>query len=151
MRGICPLFQLLFTISNVKPLQILADIKSSSDTGALTDTSSAIAADAIFIEDNLRRANFAGANLSGADLTNTSLQDSIIIGITYQVGFLQCEDADFEDALIDDEGLSNQLSERKAKNVPAALKSRKELMDELQRRGVSSSIIENVLHRTSLH
>ena len=97
---------------------------------------------------DLSLVNLSGAKLYGANISYSQLRFSIIVGVEHES--LELEESNFKDAIIDDEDLSNHLSEREAKNVPPALKSKKELRDKLQKRGVSSSIIEHVLSRSVL-
>ena len=58
--------------------------------------------------------------------------------------------ADFKDAIIDDENLSIQLSNGKAKNIPAAVKSKGELRKKLEGRGLSEDYINALVSRSSL-
>jgi hypothetical protein len=60
------------------------------------------------------------------------------------------QSADFKDAIIDDDRLSKYLSERKAKNVPLAVKSKKELKEKLEKSGLSSSLVQEALSHSIL-
>lgn len=67
------------------------------------------------------------------------------MGVKYDINSLICEGADFKDAIVDDEELSSQLRERKAKNVPPAAKNKKELREKLKNSGLFPSLVEDVI------
>jgi hypothetical protein len=97
---------------------------------------------------NLLNANLLNANLLNANLSGAKLHSSIIIGARYQDNDLKCVDADFnDDAIIDDENLSIQLSKGGAINVPTAVKNKKDLRKELEERGLPAN---KFLYRSSL-
>jgi hypothetical protein len=106
------------------------------------------------IQDSNYYPNLSSADISKADLLHADLDSSIIIGVTYQVNDLKYADADFKDAIIDDERLSIQFSEGKAKNVSPTPKSKTELREKLEKlvkqRGFSSSFIEKAVSRSIL-
>jgi uncharacterized protein YjbI with pentapeptide repeats len=87
---------------------------------------------------NLSGANLSGANLSGANLSKAKLESSIIIAGKFddkiERGNL-CEDADFDNAIIDNESLRRYFHNNNAKNLPPAAKDKKELRETLEKRG----------------
>jgi hypothetical protein len=99
---------------------------------------------------NLSFANLSFANLSGANLSGADLRSSIIVGVIYYG--LKCVDADFKDTIIDHENLSTLLNNGSAKNVPPAVKNKKELRDKLRnhRAQLSTDVIDKILSRSSL-
>ena len=52
----------------------------------------------------------------------TSLQDSIMVGISCQPDFLECTAADFEGVIIDDEDLSKHLRKKSKKRTSCTKK-----------------------------
>jgi uncharacterized protein YjbI with pentapeptide repeats len=126
----------------------LSDAKLSDAKLSHADLSNAELAFLTFA--NLSHANLSGAYLSHADLSNANLNNSIIIRARYQGNDLKCENADFKDAIIDDENLSIQLSNGKAKNVPAAVKTKGELRKKLGSRELPDDLINQLLSHSSL-
>ena len=98
----------------------------------------------------LRSADVLRANLSDADLTNVKLHRSILAGVRHEPHYPLCEDADFKDAIIDDERLTIHLRDRGAKNVPASVKSKNDLKERLEKSGMSSSSVQEVLDHSKL-
>jgi uncharacterized protein YjbI with pentapeptide repeats/molybdopterin-guanine dinucleotide biosynthesis protein A len=98
---------------------------------------------------DLLAANLSGARLSDANLSYANLDSSIIIGVTDYV-YMKCKDADFINAIIDDERLSIQLRDGKAKNVPPTAKNKKELREMLEKRRVSPSVIDAAMSYSTL-
>jgi uncharacterized protein YjbI with pentapeptide repeats len=87
------------------------------------------------IEADLSNANLTGADLTGADLTGADLASSIIIGVKFNEGYLECKNANFDSAtVIDDEILARHFRNSNGKNVPPAVKDEKELRNKLEER-----------------
>jgi hypothetical protein len=83
-------------------------------------------------------------------LSNTHLT-SIIIGCK---GYreLTCENADFENAIIDDPLLTEYLTKNKAKNIPNAAVDKGELQKKLEERQyLSNEMIEELLASSHLN
>jgi hypothetical protein len=122
------------------------------------DLSNANLSGANLLGAKLYNANLSGANLIGAiivdtslpmaDFSNTKLNNSIIIGAS-NIGIGNFRDLDFSHAIIDDENLSLALNEL-AKNVPPAIKNRKDLRKDLEERGLSPNLIDEILSHSSL-
>lgn len=77
---------------------------------------------------NLSNADLSQANLTHANLTKANLDSSLILGAgmpTKEEDYPRCENANFENAIIDDEKLSKYLHNSNAKNVPPAVKDKK--------------------------
>jgi uncharacterized protein YjbI with pentapeptide repeats len=89
------------------------------------------------IDADLSWAKISNANLSNADLSGANLAHSIIIGLKFvdSEEFLLCKDANFNNAIIDDDKLSKHLRSIYGKNVPDALENKKELKKKLEHRG----------------
>jgi hypothetical protein len=110
---------------------------------------------------NLTNADFSFANLSNAyllksnltytKLQNANLSNAILVGCIDYEG-LKCQNADFKDAVIDNEDLVNYLRVHKAVNVPEVVKTKKELELKLQekRYDKDSRIYSKILERTLL-
>jgi uncharacterized protein YjbI with pentapeptide repeats len=108
---------------------------------------------------DLSRANLLGANLSRAILQRASLvrtvlseadlSHSVIIGCTEYDG-LECINANFSDAIIDNEKLIDYLKKHNAMKVPPAIIRKEDLKSELKERGYNDNIIEKILERTIL-
>jgi Pentapeptide repeats (8 copies) len=123
-----------------------------SEDLSYANLSDANLSDADLSSADLSTAKLFGADLSSADLSSATLQNSIIIGARYRDNDLKCVDADFKDAIIDDENLTMRLSSNKnTKNVPPAVKNKRELREKLEERGFSRDvIIGEFLSRSSL-
>ena len=104
-----------------------------------TDLSFADLANADLTKAKLFRANVSNANLfnaklEGADLSNAKLISSVLVRC--KMNNLICKDAIFDDAIIDDDELVNYLRNNGAKNVPPAVKNKKQLELNLEQRGI---------------
>lgn len=97
---------------------------------------------------NLRGANLSGANLSmadltGADLSGGDLRRGIILIKEQYYQKAKVSDANFEDALINDSGFLEYLRENGAKNVPDAVSTKDEFINEMKKRGLDIRGIEH--------
>ena len=92
---------------------------------------------------DLTGADLTGADLTGADLTGANLASSIMIGVDFNEDYLECKNAKFDSAtIIDDIILSRHFSTNNCKNVPYAVKDKKELSSKLAERGFDRAIID---------
>jgi uncharacterized protein YjbI with pentapeptide repeats len=81
-------------------------------------------------------------DLSNADLTSANLSSSIILGLTAEHYPTECKNANFNDAIIDDEKLTRHLHNSNGNNVPHAVKDRKELRKKFEERGFTREKID---------
>jgi uncharacterized protein YjbI with pentapeptide repeats len=110
-------------------------------------------------ESILSRSNFSESNLAGADLsrailnkanlTKAQLSSSLLIGIR-EYDDLECNQAYFDYALIDNQQLIDYLSENGALELPEILHDRDELKLQLKIRHFSEEQIKSVLQRSIL-
>jgi uncharacterized protein YjbI with pentapeptide repeats len=102
---------------------------------------------------NLSNANFSYADLQDANLSNANLVSSVIIGLKFgdnEKHYPLCQNANFDNAITDDENLSRYFQENKSKSIPAAVKDKKELREKLEGRGYTREIIDRHLSFSSL-
>ena len=99
---------------------------------------------------NLSYANLSYANFSNVNLSDVELRSSILIGCRGHSNGMKCHNANFVDAIIDDEKLSDYLGSNGAKNVPKAVKSKNELQKRLEAKGLGKDLIERLLLYCSL-
>jgi hypothetical protein len=128
----------------------LSDANLSNADLSHADLSHADLSHAVLSNANLSGTDLSGTDLSGTDLSGANLYSSKMIGVKYDVNYLKCTDADFKDAIIDDERLSIQLTEGKAKNVSPGVKSKKELREKLEKQGVQRFYIWEALSLSNL-
>jgi uncharacterized protein YjbI with pentapeptide repeats len=85
-------------------------------------------------EADLSEAKLNEANLSGADLRGADLIRAIILikESYYQKAKAKVNDANFEDALINNRGFLEYLKENGAKNVPDKVSTKDEFINEEQ-------------------
>ena len=134
---------------------IVSDANLSNADLSHADLNNAILSNAILSNANLSNANLSHANLSNADLShanlsstilsnvilsnadlsNTKLINSVIIGAK-EYGGLRCENADFSNAMIDDQTLADFLKSNGAVQIPPAVEDKKELQKKLQEKGL---------------
>jgi hypothetical protein len=106
--------------------------------------------DAIVSNSNLSYANLCNVGLSDANLFGSNLSSSIMINCEYNPDF-KCENADFSEAIIDNQNLSDHLKSKNAVNVPLAAKDKSELQKEkLEMKEFDKELIEKVLSYSSL-
>ncbi len=60
--------------------------------------------------------------LTSVDLTSAKLHHSILVGLGHLADYPNYEDADFKDAIIDDERLAIHLNERRAEKCASLSK-----------------------------
>ena len=99
---------------------------------------------------NLSNANLSNVYLVGADLSNSNLESSIIIGGVCLVWehsdpYPQCKDANFNNAIIDQAYLSEYFQGNNGKNVPLAVRDKKELAQKLEGRGFDRETVKRYL------
>jgi uncharacterized protein YjbI with pentapeptide repeats len=105
---------------------------------------------------DLSFANLSKADLSNADLSEANLASSIIIGAKFRVKnnkkcYPRFRNAEFNDStIIDNEELWRHLYNNNTKNVPPAVKNRKELREKLEQRGFDTETIDWLLSFSSL-
>ncbi len=105
---------------------------------------------------DLSNADLSYANLSYADLSYANLASSIIIGVKFLVKnnkkhYPGSKNARFDDStIIDDEELWRHLCNNNAKNVPPAVRDKKELREKLEERDFDEETIERYLSLSSL-
>lgn len=108
------------------------------------------------LEANLEGANLSKADVSKADLSNANLASSIIIGVKFLVKnnkkhYPRSKNATFDDStIIDDEELWRHLCNNNAKNLPPAVRDKKEIREKLEERDFDGETIERYLLRSSL-
>jgi uncharacterized protein YjbI with pentapeptide repeats len=105
------------------------------------------------IDANLQKAILSNSNLSGVNLIrcnieNAKLPSSILIGCS-QYYDLVCTNADFREAVIDNESLVEYLRDKKARNVPDAIKERSKLQKILESRGYNQENVNRILSYSS--
>jgi uncharacterized protein YjbI with pentapeptide repeats len=124
---------------------------------------------------NLRGANLANAYLSQtklhhADLTEAKLLQSYLLKVELNsaklsrailhnlvivncqsYGGLECADADFEGAILDQETLFHYLKKSGAKHVPHAVTSEEELISELKKKDIEDKLFHKILERSVFH
>ena len=105
---------------------------------------------------DLEGANLSKADVSKADLSNANLASSIIIGVKFlaknnKKHYPRSKNARFDDStIIDDEELWRHLCNNNAKNVPPAVRDKKELREKLEERDFDEETIERYLSLSSL-
>lgn len=110
----------------------------------------------------LSKVDLAGADLSGADLSRAvviradldrtklseaKFSNSILVGCR-EYDNLECTNADFKDAIIDNNDLVEYFITHNAKNVPPAVRTHEELKSKLEEKGYSGRIMEKILGRS---
>ncbi len=91
----------------------------------------------------LSGANLSMADLTGADLSGGDLRRGIILIKEQYYQKAKVSDANFEDALINDSGFLEYLRENGAKNVPDAVSTKDEFINEMKKRGLDIRGIEH--------
>ncbi len=92
---------------------------------------------------NLRWADLRGAILIVANLSGGDLRRGIILIKEQYYQKAKVSDANFEDALINDSGFLEYLRENGAKNVPDAVSTKDEFINEMKKRGLDIRGIEH--------
>jgi uncharacterized protein YjbI with pentapeptide repeats len=105
--------------------------------------------DAIVSNANLSYANLCNVGLSDANLLGSNLSSSIMINCNYNPDF-KCENADFSDAIIDNQNLSEHLKSNNGMNVPPAAKDKNELRKKLEMNEFDKELIKTLLSYSSL-
>lgn len=107
-------------------------------------------------EADLSWANLSGTELSWANLSGANLASSIIIGVKLavvknKINYPQCVNATFNsETIIDDKKLRRHFHNSGSKNVPPAIKDKKELRKRLEKRGFDGETIDRFLSLSSL-
>lgn len=105
--------------------------------------------DAIVSNSNLSYANLSNVGLQSANLFGSNLSSSIMINCKYNPDF-KCENADFSDAIIDNQNLSDHLNSNNGMNVPPAAKDKNELRKKLEMNEFDKGLIKTLLSYSSL-
>jgi uncharacterized protein YjbI with pentapeptide repeats len=141
-----------FSNKNLKSINFRsANLSGAKFAGA--NLSNANFSNADLLNANLSNAYLPGAILSNADLSNANLVSSVIIGLKFgdnEKHYPLCQNANFDNAITDDENLSRNFQENKSKSIPAAVKDKKELREKLEGRGYTREIIDRHLSFSSL-
>ncbi len=82
--------------------------------------------DTVFRDALLVNSHFLDSDLSDVELSSANLSHAVIIGCK-EYDNLQCDRADFNRAIIDNEGLIRYLKEHQANNVPDAITDQEKL------------------------
>jgi hypothetical protein len=98
---------------------------------------------------DLSYALLVNANLSGVDLTNANAFWSTIIGCKYN-NKMKCDNAEFAEVIMDDDGLSMYLDDHNVKYVSPAIKDKTELQNKLKDRGYPKKTIAGLLKASLL-
>lgn len=101
------------------------------------DLSGAILSQALLLEVDLYRAKLSGADLSNAVIVGCKNYDK-----------LECDDANFNGAIIDKEDLVKYLDEHGAKIEPFRIVTKEDLISELQVKGYKGKEFEKILERS---
>jgi uncharacterized protein YjbI with pentapeptide repeats len=118
-----------------------AKLLNANLTGA--DLSNAKLLNANLTGADLSNANLTGADLSNANLTGADLTSSIIIGVEFNEDNLECKNASFDSkVIIDNELLSRHFRNSNSKDVPLAVKDRKNLIKKLRNRILDREMID---------
>ena len=110
---------------------------------------------------DLSYSNLSGAYLTGADLSDANLNSSIMIGLKFAEGYSRSKiypskvlNADFSNAIIDDEAFWFRLRNGNVIYLPVIVKNKKELRRKLTTREgfarLSSDVINKLLSASSL-
>jgi uncharacterized protein YjbI with pentapeptide repeats len=86
--------------------------------------------------------------LSGANLSEAKLNRSIIIDLAGNQNLLNCEGADFDDAIIDDKKLLSYLDDHNASSLPFLITDGNQLKNNLRNRGLNVEGIDYLLSYT---
>ena len=102
----------------------------------------------------LNWSNLSGANLSQANLSRADLSNCCLLYCKWHL--IKCEEADFNNAIINDKDLTKYLTENGAKNVPSAVSNDdiKEILDKrktsLEEKGLNKYMISELVNSHSL-
>src|SRR5438067_2177884 len=133
-----------FTTSTVLIRLVTTTLHATNLSGAnfeAADLSSCILSYANLSDAKLSRANLSAAKLSRAILSDANLSRCIILGCT-DYHSVVCNDANFRNAIIDNNELIEYLKNKNARNVPNAVTNKAELREILVESYVNKYTVE---------